>query len=99
MGATFIAPDQLILSAHSYLSAYQGACLWSRRSATTNAPDTWHSPIDNMVKLNFDAATFRKTSEISIGLVARDDTGIMLAWKSQCFPGSFGAEVAEPFTA
>ncbi|KAL0406293.1 UNVERIFIED_CONTAM: hypothetical protein Slati_3943200 [Sesamum latifolium] len=40
MGATVITPDQLILSARSYLSAYQGVYLWSRRSASTNAPGT-----------------------------------------------------------
>ncbi|KAK4415272.1 hypothetical protein Salat_2634500 [Sesamum alatum] len=65
----------------------------------TKAPSRWQVPPSNLIKLNFDGATFCHGQEMGVGVIARDAPGQCVAWmvRRVCRVGS--GEVAEALAA
>ena len=54
--------------------------------AATLTQTRWRPPTQGMVKINCDRATFRYPKKSSIGVVIRDDNGMVLASMSKQLP-------------
>ncbi|KAL0399602.1 UNVERIFIED_CONTAM: hypothetical protein Sradi_2303500 [Sesamum radiatum] len=76
-----VSPEQTIAFARNYLCAFSGF-LDPHRSLLTR----WVAPNNDAVKLNSDAAMFRETGDIGIGVIARDSQGQCVEWKSPVLP-------------
>ena len=46
----------------------------------------WKPPSPSLFKINFDGATFKYLNQASIGVVIRDEHGLVIAALSQCIP-------------
>ncbi|XP_030497624.2 uncharacterized protein LOC115713283 [Cannabis sativa] len=76
------AQDNTSLSSINFHNNGDGAELWTK-------PDT------NTIKINGDAATFAIENRYGYGMVARNDSGIIIDGKAGCNTGTFTPEVAE----
>ncbi|MBA0552157.1 hypothetical protein Golob_022994, partial [Gossypium lobatum] len=77
----------------SYISELDSVAKTSRRSSTT--VKEWVKPTDSFIKINFDAAYVRGQNKAAIGVVARNDEGLVLLSCSEVYqwvPSAFGAE-------
>ncbi|KAL0404066.1 UNVERIFIED_CONTAM: putative mitochondrial protein [Sesamum radiatum] len=99
MESMFIPPVQIVTSAQSFLTAYQVACSIPNGSPCSNTENTWTRSPTGVVKINFDAAIFRDTFEISYGVIGRNNVGNVIAWISHRFPSLLDPEVAEGVAA
>ncbi|KAL0387437.1 UNVERIFIED_CONTAM: hypothetical protein Sradi_2625500 [Sesamum radiatum] len=63
------------------------------------SPARWSPPGEGVVKLNFDGALFVASSEVGVGVVARDSAGACLWWKFVRKKGSLEPELVEAFEA
>ena len=82
------------IGAHSHNLNSDGATA-TKDIATTNAlpsphaqrtPTTWMAPEAHNYKLNFDGATFAEEGTTGIGVVIRNDAGLVMASLSQRIP-------------
>lgn len=55
----------------------------------------WQPPSYGIIKINVDAAVCEGTNFIGIGVVARDDSGVVLGAMARCMIGSFTPHIAE----
>ncbi|KAL0423347.1 UNVERIFIED_CONTAM: putative mitochondrial protein [Sesamum radiatum] len=62
-------------------------------------PSSWQAPSVGYVKVNFDGATFALDGAMGVGVVARDATGLGLAWLSLRVPRAGDGEMAEAWAA
>ncbi|KAL0289852.1 UNVERIFIED_CONTAM: putative mitochondrial protein [Sesamum angustifolium] len=62
-------------------------------------PSSWQAPSVGYVKINFDGATFALDGAMGVGMVARDATGLGLAWLSLRVPRAGDGEMAEAWAA
>ncbi|KAL0361209.1 UNVERIFIED_CONTAM: hypothetical protein Sradi_3805400 [Sesamum radiatum] len=83
----------------NYLLAYHHVNTDPAKLTISTSPGCWFPPDNNVIKLNFDGAMFATTSEIGIGIVARDRTGACVWWKSFRRRWVPAPELAEAFAA
>uniref|UniRef100_A0A803PQB3 Reverse transcriptase n=1 Tax=Cannabis sativa TaxID=3483 RepID=A0A803PQB3_CANSA len=57
--------------------------------------ELWTKPNTNTIKINVDSATFVSENRYGYGMVARNNSGILIDGKAGCNPGTFTPEVAE----
>ena len=67
-------------------------------SQQDSVPVPWVPPPIGWIKLNFDAAVSRE-GLVGISFVARDSTGLVLAWSRKKLHGRFDVETAELYAA
>ncbi|KAL0415243.1 UNVERIFIED_CONTAM: hypothetical protein Slati_3356200 [Sesamum latifolium] len=65
----------------------------------SRAPSRWQTPETGYIKLNYDGATFAENSDVGIGIIARDSTGICVGWLSKRFHLKASPETIEALAA
>ncbi|KAL0315338.1 UNVERIFIED_CONTAM: hypothetical protein Sradi_5412000 [Sesamum radiatum] len=83
---------------HGFLIAH-GSWVISAMTASKSIPASWSPPKLGEVKLNFDGALFASSSEVGLGVIARDSAGACIWWKSVCKQGMYEPEMVEAFAA
>ncbi|KAL0410940.1 UNVERIFIED_CONTAM: putative mitochondrial protein [Sesamum latifolium] len=92
-------PHAVIGMARSLLQAF-----WDLNSSMPTKPQSaisrrWIPPSTSFVKINYDAPTFQPSSDIGVGIIARDSNGTCLAWFSHRFARAASPEFAEAIAA
>ncbi|KAL0321165.1 UNVERIFIED_CONTAM: hypothetical protein Sradi_5378000 [Sesamum radiatum] len=91
-------PLAVVCSAKSLLNDFNNSVVKNERERP--AKDTkWKPPDHGCIKINFDAATFKDRTGIGVGVVARDDSGVCLAWQMDFVAGLREAEFGEAIAA
>ena len=62
-------------------------------------PERWQSPIEDLVKVNFDGAMFREDQEAGIGMVIRNKEGQVLVTFSKKVMMQVSVEILEMLAA
>ncbi|KAL0341640.1 UNVERIFIED_CONTAM: hypothetical protein Scaly_1826600 [Sesamum calycinum] len=100
-GCPFCGSEQEDIE-HAFLwcSIVRQICALSNlRIAPKSPPARWSPPKFGEVKLNFDGALFASSSEVGLGVIARDSAGACIWWKFVCKQGLFEPEMVEAFVA
>ncbi|KAL0403558.1 UNVERIFIED_CONTAM: hypothetical protein Sradi_1996600 [Sesamum radiatum] len=74
------SPMDIICSAHSFLSAYEGVCSQTIQLLHPRRPASWEPPPSGTVKVNFDGACLEGDKAGGVGVIARNSAGQCLAW-------------------
>ncbi|KAL0318634.1 UNVERIFIED_CONTAM: hypothetical protein Sangu_2019600 [Sesamum angustifolium] len=75
MEQTSLPAGDLLSFASNYLASFQQVNFSSVRIAPKSPPARWSPPKFGEVKLNFDGALFASSSEVGLGVIARDSAG------------------------
>ncbi|KAL0437569.1 UNVERIFIED_CONTAM: hypothetical protein Sradi_0464800 [Sesamum radiatum] len=82
-------------STSSFINSYRDATASPTKARFTERVSVWSCPPSGVIKLNFDRVLFRNGVDIGLGVVARDQTGTVIAWMSVKFPRKADAEHTE----
>ncbi|KAL0445833.1 UNVERIFIED_CONTAM: hypothetical protein Slati_1711200 [Sesamum latifolium] len=94
-----LSPMQTSISASSFINSYRDATASPAEARITERASCWSCPPSGFIKLNFDGALFPNGVDVSLGVVARDETGTVIAWMSLMFPRKAEAEHIEALAA
>ncbi|KAL0411142.1 UNVERIFIED_CONTAM: hypothetical protein Slati_3703900 [Sesamum latifolium] len=90
---------QVVKAAKSYLDEYLRHSRNIEVTLISRAPSRWQTPETGYIKLNYDGATFTENSDVRIGIIARDSTGICVGWLSKRFHLKASPETVEALAA
>ncbi|KAK4421614.1 hypothetical protein Salat_2112000 [Sesamum alatum] len=77
-----LCSTRIVESARTYLTDYTVAVTRPVILNRTEGTHVWQPPATGMVKINFDASLFTTRKDAGVGVVARDNEGKCLCWKS-----------------
>jgi hypothetical protein len=101
-GGDFLSPSALITHAKAQISEYQKAEEGRRLTHVHRARPRcvkWERPKEGFVKLNWDAAINRRSKRMGAGVIARDETGMVVAALSASRPSITDPATAEAIVA
>jgi hypothetical protein len=101
-GGDFLSPSALITHAKAQISEYQKAEEGRRLTHVHRARPRcvkWERPKEGFVKLNWDAAINRRSNRMGAGVIARDETGMVVAALSASRPSITDPATAEAIVA
>ncbi|KAL0444149.1 UNVERIFIED_CONTAM: hypothetical protein Slati_2137600 [Sesamum latifolium] len=99
MEQTWLPEGDLLSFTTNYLASFQQINTSSIKLVPKTSPACWSPPGFGEVKLNFDRAIFASSSEVGLGVIARNSAGVSIWWKSVRKQGLFELEMLEAFTA
>ena len=102
MRAPAIALHQIPGASRTLLQEYQSSTLSSDshlHHRTQHLQQRWVPPPANFVKINFDSAVFSKDNFSGVGVVIRDENGLVLGSCSKHLPQAYSAVEVEALAA
>ncbi|KAL0348017.1 UNVERIFIED_CONTAM: hypothetical protein Sangu_1029500 [Sesamum angustifolium] len=94
-----LSAGDLLSFVSNYLASFHQVNISPVGTASKSIPASWSPPKIGEVKLNFDGALFAPSSEVGLGVIARDAAGACIWWKSVCKQGLYEPEVVDAFAA
>ncbi|KAL0282834.1 UNVERIFIED_CONTAM: putative mitochondrial protein [Sesamum angustifolium] len=94
-----LSAGDLLSFVSNYLASFHQVNTSPVRIVSKSIPTSWSPPELGEVKLNFDRALFAPSSEVGLGVIARDAAGACIWWKSVCKQGMYEPEMVEAFAA
>jgi ribonuclease HI len=91
--------SQILPRAHALLSEYLAVTTENKPQKPQPPQVRWKPPSSNLFKVNFDGAIFRESNTGGLGVVIRDNTGMVIATLSQKVTGNHTAEMIEALAA
>ncbi|KAL0336372.1 UNVERIFIED_CONTAM: hypothetical protein Sradi_4849100 [Sesamum radiatum] len=88
-------PPQVVCFASHYLKSFLCQSSGSAASVGYRSFSRWQAPAPDLIKLNFEGATFAQGRKMGVGVVARDANGDCLAWLSWRVARPGDGEMAE----
>ncbi|KAL0458285.1 UNVERIFIED_CONTAM: LOB domain-containing protein 29 [Sesamum latifolium] len=95
MKEKFLSPDQIICFAAKYLESFSNQNLDMGLSPLAPTQDRWKCPPASTIKVNCDGAIFEHRKEIGLGVIARNEFGICIAWSAKSVPKETDSEHVE----
>ncbi|XP_023923720.1 uncharacterized protein LOC112035119 [Quercus suber] len=92
-GRSALPVDQICSSAGNFLQEFLAAQDTETALPNPPSPQRWCPPMTDVCKVNFDAAVFRSSNLVGLGVVVRDSSGAMIGALSA--PTPLGSSVAE----
>ena len=86
---------QIRTRAEALIQEYTNIQSKEQRRSPQNSKVSWQPPTSNKYKVNFDGAIFRESKEGGIGVVVRDQQGLVIATLSQRVKTCLSAEMIE----
>uniref|UniRef100_A0A2N9F5C6 RNase H type-1 domain-containing protein n=1 Tax=Fagus sylvatica TaxID=28930 RepID=A0A2N9F5C6_FAGSY len=91
--------SQILPRAHALLSEYLAVTTENKPQKPQPPQVRWKPPSSNLFKVNFDGAIFRDSNTGGLGVVIRDNTGMVIATLSQKVTGNHTVEMIEALAA
>ncbi|KAL0355669.1 UNVERIFIED_CONTAM: hypothetical protein Sradi_4013800 [Sesamum radiatum] len=91
--------EQVVGAAKSYLDEFLLHSGKMEVVQSSKIPSRWSPPETGFIKINYDGAIFLETSEVGIGIVARDSNGSCIGWLSKRFCFNATPEIIETIAA
>jgi hypothetical protein len=83
---SFSDPASMISHARDIMSTFTEIHFRSLESGLPHSQSRWERPLLGWKKINWDAALEISNKRIGIGLVVRDDVGVVVAASTMCIP-------------
>lgn len=90
-----VDPQGAVHFINDYICRYQTTNEMYAQPRTFIPNAIWSSPHVDYIKINIDAALFKVSKSVGVGMVARDHNGIVIAWRHRTFSQLFQPDVAE----
>ncbi|KAL0409705.1 UNVERIFIED_CONTAM: hypothetical protein Sradi_1904900 [Sesamum radiatum] len=94
-----LTPHAVVSFARSHLQAFQEIPKIKAGVTHKAVPQHRCAPPPGNIKINFDAAVFKNTLDIGVGVICRDSSGSCIAWFSHRLTRFATTELAEAFAA
>uniref|UniRef100_A0A2N9GD20 RNase H type-1 domain-containing protein n=1 Tax=Fagus sylvatica TaxID=28930 RepID=A0A2N9GD20_FAGSY len=91
--------EKFATRAQAFLQEYLTVTTEEKTERPKPPPAQWKLPVTNYYKLNFDGAIFKDSNSGGIGVVIRDNTGLVIATLSQKVYSTHTAEMIEALAA
>ncbi|KAL0408287.1 UNVERIFIED_CONTAM: hypothetical protein Sradi_1763100 [Sesamum radiatum] len=94
-----ISTEQVVDAAKSYLDEFLLHLGKMESTIGIRTPSRWTPPDIGFIKINYHGALFQESSEISIGIIARDSNGLCVGWMSRRLYLKATPEITETLVA
>ncbi|KAL6511844.1 hypothetical protein OROGR_021441 [Orobanche gracilis] len=88
-------PSAVMQFAGDFLMRYREAKSQFAAPRPPESQKVWTPPMDATIKVNVDAALFKNSNSTGLGLVARNSSGIVVAWRQRLRSNVTCPEIAE----